>query len=56
MPKKKFWASFQRIIEIFNLSKIWVRDPEKTYYGSRIRVQGIKKAPDPGSGSAALFA
>jgi hypothetical protein len=45
------WASFQRIIELITqkivtkLSKIWVwdsgseiRDPEKTYYGSRIQV------------------
>jgi hypothetical protein len=29
-----------------------IRDPEKTYSGSRI--QGVKKAPDPGSGSARL--
>ncbi len=56
--KKKIWANFQRIIELFTqkivakLSKIWVRDPgseirdpEKTYSGSRI--QGSKKAPDP---------
>jgi hypothetical protein len=28
-----------------------IRDLEKTYSGSRI---GVKKAPDPGSGSAAL--
>jgi hypothetical protein len=64
MLKKKFWASFQRIKELFaqkfvtNLSKIWVRDPEKTYSGSRIPDPGpwVKKAPDPGSGSAALFA
>jgi hypothetical protein len=46
--KKKIWANFQRIIELFTqnivnkLSKIWVwdpgseiRDPEKTYPGSR---------------------
>ena len=46
--KKKIWANFQRIIELFTqkivnkLSKIWVwdlgseiRDPEKTYSGSR---------------------
>jgi hypothetical protein len=62
MRKKKIWASFQRIIEIFTqkfvtkLSKIWVwdpgseiRDPEKTYSGSRIWVQGSKRdrIPDP---------
>jgi hypothetical protein len=29
-----------------------IRDPEKTYFGSRI--QGSKKAPDPGAGSATL--
>jgi hypothetical protein len=46
--KKKIWANFQRIIELFmqkiviKLSKIWfwdpgskIRDPEKTYSGSR---------------------
>jgi hypothetical protein len=61
-------ANFQRIIELFTqkivnkLSKIWVwdlgseiRDPEKTYSGSRIPDPGVKKAPDPGSGSATLF-
>jgi hypothetical protein len=48
MLKKKIWANFQRIIELFTqkivskLSKIWVWDP------------GVKKAPDPGSGSATL--
>jgi hypothetical protein len=55
MLKKKLWASFQRIIDLFtqkfvtNLSKIWVWDPgseirdsEKTYSGSRIS--------DPGPG------
>jgi hypothetical protein len=41
--KKKIWANFQRIIELFTqkivtkLSKIWILDP------------GVKKAPDPGS-------
>ncbi len=48
--------------KIFNkLSKIWIwdpeseiRDPEKTYSGSRIPKLGVKKAPDPGSGSATL--
>jgi hypothetical protein len=54
MLKKKIWANFQRIIELFNqkivtkLSKIWVWDP-----GSRIL--GLKKTPDPGSGSATLI-
>jgi hypothetical protein len=27
-----------------------IRDPEKTYSGSRIPHPGVKKAPDPGSG------
>jgi hypothetical protein len=52
--KKKIWANLKRIIELFTQkivtkpSKIWlwdpgseIRDPEKTYSGSRI--------PDPGS-------
>jgi hypothetical protein len=45
MLKKKIWANFQRIIELFTqkivtkLYKIWVRDP-----GSR-----KKPIPDPGS-------
>ena len=67
--KKKIWANFQRIIELFTkkivkkLLKIWswdpgseIRDPEKTYSGSRI--QGSKSTrsqiPVPGSGSATL--
>jgi hypothetical protein len=50
MLKKKIWASFQRIIELLTqnfvtkLQKIWGWDPGS---GSR-----VKKAPDPGSGSA----
>ncbi len=59
--KKKNWANFQRIIELFTqkivtkLSKIWVWDPgsEKTLF--RIPDPGVKKAPDPGSGSATLL-
>jgi hypothetical protein len=60
MLKKKIWANFQRIIELFTqkivtkLSKIWVwdpgsgiRDPEKNLF--RIPDPGVKKAPDPGS-------
>jgi hypothetical protein len=52
--KKKIWANFQRIIELFTkkivkkLFKIWswdpgseIRDPEKTHSGSRI--QGSKR-------------
>jgi hypothetical protein len=58
MLKKKIWANFQSITELFpqkivnKLSKLWVwdpgseiRDPEKTYSGSR----GQK-----GNGSATL--
>jgi hypothetical protein len=55
MLKKKIWANFQRIIELFTqkivskLSKIWVWDQ-----GSKIQDPGVKKAPDPGSGTATL--
>ncbi len=35
-------------------SEIRDRDPEKTHSGSRIPDPGVKKAPDPGSGSASL--
>ncbi len=48
--KKKIWANFQRIIELFtqkivtNLSKIWAWDP-----GSEIRDPEKKPIPDPGS-------
>jgi hypothetical protein len=65
MLKKKIWANFQRIIEVFTqkiltmLSNIWVwdpgseiRDPEKNL--SRIPDPGVKKATDLGSGSATL--
>jgi hypothetical protein len=58
--KKKFWANFQRIIELFTqkivtkLSKIWIwdpgseiRDPEKTYSGSRIQGSKRHRIPDP---------
>jgi hypothetical protein len=69
MLKKKVWANFQRIIELFTqknvtkLSKIWGWDPGsgKNLSGSRIRKKpiqipdpGVKKSPDPGSGSATL--
>jgi hypothetical protein len=36
-------------------SRVEIRDPEKTYSGSKIPDPGVKKAPDPGSGSATLF-
>ena len=65
--KKKIWANFRRIIELFTkkLLKIWswdpgskirdpgskIRDPEKTYSGSRIPDPGVKKHPIPDPGS-----
>ncbi len=60
--EKKIWANFQRIIELFNqkivskskLSKIWVWDPGSGKNLFRIPDPGVKKAPDPGSGSATL--
>ncbi len=65
---KKIWANFQRIIELFTqkivnkLSKIWVwdpgsgiRDPGSGKNLFRIPDPGVKKAPDPGSGSATLI-
>ncbi len=54
MLKKKIWANFQRIIEIFTqkivtmLSKIMVWDPGSGKNLFRIPDQGVKKAPDPG--------
>jgi hypothetical protein len=58
--KKKIWANFQRIIELFTkkivkkLLKIWswdpgseIRDPEKTYSGSRIQGSKRHRIPDP---------
>jgi hypothetical protein len=56
MLKKRIWDNFQRIIVVFThkivtkLSKIWVRDP-----ASGIPDPAVKKAPDPGSGSATLM-
>jgi hypothetical protein len=65
--KKKIWANFQTIIALFikkivkKLLKIWswdpgseIRDPEKTYSGSRIQESKRHQIPDPGSGSATL--
>jgi hypothetical protein len=64
--KKKIWANFQRIIELFTqkivtkLSKIWIWDPGSGIRdpGSEIRDPGSGKnlfrIPDPGSGSATL--
>jgi hypothetical protein len=59
MLKKKIWANFQRIVEVFTqkifnmLSNIWVWDPGSGKF-FRIPDPGVKKAPDPGSGSATL--
>jgi hypothetical protein len=60
MLKKKVWAIFQRIVKVFTqkifnmLSNIWVwdpgseiRDPEKTYSGSRIQGSKRNRIPDP---------
>jgi hypothetical protein len=61
MLKKIIWANFQRIIEFFTqkivtmLSKIWVWDPGSGKNLFRIPDPGVKKAPDPGSGSATLI-
>jgi hypothetical protein len=61
MLKTKIWPSFQRIIELFNqkfvtkISKIWVWDPGSGINLFRIPGPGVKKAPDPGSGSATLL-
>ncbi len=60
MLKKKIWANFQRIIELFaqkivtKLSKVWGWDPGSGKKPIRIPDPGVKKAPDPGSGSATL--
>jgi hypothetical protein len=71
MLKKNIWPNFPRIIEVFTQkivtkpSKIWdwdpgsgseIRDPEKTYSGSRILGSKRHRIPDlgPGSGSATL--
>jgi hypothetical protein len=53
--KKKIWANFLRIIELFTqkivtkLSKIWIWDPGSGKNLFRIPDPGVKKAPDPGS-------
>ncbi len=55
MLKKKNWANFQRIVEVFTqkifnmLSNIWVWDPGSGKNLFRIPDPGVKKAPDPGS-------
>ncbi len=51
--KKKIWASFQRIIELFTqkivtkFQKIWVWDPGSGKNLFRSPDPGVKKAPDP---------
>jgi hypothetical protein len=64
--KKKIWANFQRNIEYFT-QKIakkalkhmvlgsGIRDPGSGKNLFRIPDPGVKKAPDPGSGSATLL-
>jgi hypothetical protein len=58
--KKKFGANFQRNIELFTkkivkkLIKIWSWDSGSGKNLFRIPDPGVKKAPDPGSGSATL--
>jgi hypothetical protein len=53
-------ANFKKIIELFTqkivkkLSRIWVRDPGSGKNLFRIPDPWVKKAPDPGSGSATL--
>jgi hypothetical protein len=60
MLKKKIWANSQRIIDDFTqkmftmLSNTWVWDPGSGKNLFRIPDLGVKKAPDPGSGSATL--
>jgi hypothetical protein len=63
MLKKKIWANFQRIIEVFTqkiftkLSKIWVWDPGSGVRKNLFRIPdpGVKKAPDPGSATLEKF-
>ncbi len=55
--KKKIWANFQRIIELFLPKKLsllsshkygfGIRDPEKTYSGSLIQGSKRHRIPDP---------
>ncbi len=53
MLKKKIWANFQRITELFTqkivtkLSKIWAWDPRSGIRKKPIPDPGVKKAPDP---------
>ena len=63
MLKKKIWANFQRIIELFTqkiVSRLkygfGIPDPGSGKSLFWIPDPGVKKAPDPGSGSATLSA
>jgi hypothetical protein len=56
---KKMWANLQRTIELYKKLSLssqnngfGIRDPEKNLF--RIPDLGVKKVPDPGSGSATL--
>jgi hypothetical protein len=55
--KKKIWANLQRILELFT-QKFVVKLPKiqfwDTGYGKNLSRTRVKKAPDPGSGSATL--
>ncbi len=65
--KKKIWPNFPRIIEVFTQKIVtkplkiwvwdpgsWIRDPGSGKNLFRIPDPGVKKSPDPGSGSATL--
>jgi hypothetical protein len=58
MLKKKIWDNFQLFTQKIGtkLSKIWVWDPRSGIRKNPFRIpdSGVKKAPDPGSGSATL--
>ncbi len=61
MLKKKIWPNFPRIIEVSTQKIVTnrdprseIRDPEKTYSGSRIQGSKRHRIPDPGSESATL--
>jgi hypothetical protein len=58
MLKKKMWANFQRIVELFTQNTVTklskhlglgsgIRDPEKNLF--RIPDPEVNKTPDPGS-------
>jgi hypothetical protein len=61
MLKKKIWPNFPRNIEVLTQkivtrpSKIWVWDLRSGIRKKPIPDPGVKKAPDPRSGSATLL-